>query len=321
MIDFKLIRGGVFSSDINASRSYLMGIAIILVVLYHTYCLIRGSIFGIFVPFTYGFIGVDIFLLINALGCCHSLQKNSLIKFYANRFKKAIPLFIIFAVIQTLSYRHFTHFDYSAFDWFCNLSTLSYWHIGGQCIEWYICASVVFWLLMPILKWVVKHFGAVAIVVSVVVFASIMKVSGTEWYHNCFLGRIPIFLLGIYLYFKEKANVYPFLVICAILVISKCNGYMIISMLCPLLLLILLWIKNFINVNVITWLGKYTLEIYLSNSIALYLFQQIYYNYSLDKPYCLIGYIALNTILTIIFVHITRLTKIIAKTNHSQISG
>ncbi|MCF0199675.1 MAG: acyltransferase family protein [Bacteroidaceae bacterium] len=288
-----------------------MGFAIVLVILYHAYCIARSA-FYVFQPFVYGFIGVDIFLLLNALGCSYSVTKNGALKFYAHRLKKIALLFLIFASLRTLIQRFLIGDECSLFDWFCNLTTLSYWQIGGQIIEWYIAASLVLWLVTPWLIVIVRKLGVMAIVASIVLFAVIMKMTVTDqWYYACFMGRIPIYMTGIYLYCKEKINVLWFLPIAIVLVLCKANGYLIVSMGCPLLVLLLLKVKRCGNIpsldTALSWMGKYTLEIYFANIIALDLFQELKGAYGTGN--CLLGYFVVNILLAMIFVIISRMQR------------
>ena len=73
---------------LNNNRVLLMGVAIILIILYHAYCVLGGP----FIFFKYGYIGVDIFLLLAAFGLSYSYTKNTFGKFYLNRLKRIYPL-------------------------------------------------------------------------------------------------------------------------------------------------------------------------------------------------------------------------------------
>ena len=87
----KLAKG--LYEKIGKHRSALMGLAMILVFLHHA----RSEKFG-FTPtgiwnecFQYFSLSVDIFLFLSAFGLCFSLKKNSIKKFYYNRFKRILP--------------------------------------------------------------------------------------------------------------------------------------------------------------------------------------------------------------------------------------
>lgn len=64
----------------NDHRSFGMGVAIVLVILYHLVCVGFGS--PIFMkPFALGYIGVDIFMFWSALGLCYSYKKTNCLFF------------------------------------------------------------------------------------------------------------------------------------------------------------------------------------------------------------------------------------------------
>ena len=231
-----------------------------------------------------------------------------------NRLKKVALLFVSFAVLRTLVQQFVIGDECSLFDWFCNLTTLSYWQIGGQIIEWYIAASVVLWISTPLLVRIVKRFGFAAVLASIVLFAVIMKITITDqWYYACFMGRIPIYITGIYLYYNDKINALWYLPIAVVLVLCKANGYLIISMGCPLLVLVFLKIKDSWQLptldKALSFMGKYTLEIYFANILALDLFQELKKIFGWEVGYCLLGYIILNTLLAFFFVLINRLQR------------
>ena len=57
------------------NRNYLMGIAMLLVLLYHFTCWIGFR--KLLLPFNWGFIGVDIFLFLSAIGLGFSASKRT----------------------------------------------------------------------------------------------------------------------------------------------------------------------------------------------------------------------------------------------------
>ena len=61
---------------ISKNRSLLMGVAILMVIMYHAFCcnLPMGPVSHIL---RYGYLGVDIFIFLSAIGLCYSFEKNN----------------------------------------------------------------------------------------------------------------------------------------------------------------------------------------------------------------------------------------------------
>lgn len=72
-------------------RKELMGIAILMVLLYHLCCWPQWNnplrIFG------HWYIGVDIFLILSGFGLCFSYEKYNIKTFYYHRIIRIIPLY------------------------------------------------------------------------------------------------------------------------------------------------------------------------------------------------------------------------------------
>ena len=81
---------------INESRNIILGIATLLIVLFHSSALNFNELLGAniisnilnFIKRT-GNIGVDIFLFLSGIGLYFSLSKNNLKQYYKNRFKNS----------------------------------------------------------------------------------------------------------------------------------------------------------------------------------------------------------------------------------------
>jgi len=78
-------------SNITVNRSYLMGIAMLFVIVYHLFCWVFNPI-GVC---NIGYVGVDIFLFLSGFGLAHSFERNSLIDFYINRLKRIYSIYFI----------------------------------------------------------------------------------------------------------------------------------------------------------------------------------------------------------------------------------
>lgn len=64
-------------------RKQFMGIAILMVLLYHLYCCLPNI--EVLHLFKYCYGGVDVFMLVSGYGLCFSYKKNSIKDFYIHR--------------------------------------------------------------------------------------------------------------------------------------------------------------------------------------------------------------------------------------------
>lgn len=211
---------------IGKYRSALMGFSMIWVFLFHARSeklgFIPTGLWGTFCK--NGNLGVDFFLFLSAFGLCYSLKKNSIKRFYFNRFKRIIPtwwvvLFLIH-IIGIFVGSKFDSFDYprSAIDMF-------YWYTGlGHffdkcCYEWYIPTLLFFYLLIPLIYKLSSNHVLLIILLSIPLIL-LYKGSGVLPYLSLSITRIPVFLLGI-IFFKdlEQKKYNLFLLTCIILYI------------------------------------------------------------------------------------------------------
>lgn len=82
---------------ITTQKSFWLGVAILLIVLYH---MPRVATFTtVFNPF---FIGVDLFLFFSGFSLCYSYEKNRLGAFYKRRFFRIYPMFFVLAVTSSV---------------------------------------------------------------------------------------------------------------------------------------------------------------------------------------------------------------------------
>lgn len=197
---------------LSDKRSHLMGLGILLVVLFHAF-----STFGkLFILFIYGFIGVDIFMLLSGFGLSQSFQIHSIKEFYIHRMRRILPLFLCFAFIKSFLYQVFGT-ELTLYDYFLNLSTLSYYGIGGQFIDWYLCSTLLLYLCFPILYHMVRSCGLAACIFTLLGCIVLYNVyPDLHWSYKCLVSRVPIFCFGIcnyliitpppYYTFKRVAN-------------------------------------------------------------------------------------------------------------------
>lgn len=232
------------SNAILQHKPLLMGMSMLSVVFYHAYC-VHADIFTSL--FKYGFVGVDIFILINALGCSYSYEKNGIWRFWLNRIKRVYGMFVIYATIRTGLYAISN--DVCIVDYICNITTMSYYGIDGQFMDWYISASFLLWLSFPMLYKLVDKFGYLAIIIALVMSLYIITQRRPVWYHTTLIARIPLFMLGIKL---KTTSVSPLLAIIFGVTIFICsNSNLILAISIFSICLLSLYIYRKVDITVL----------------------------------------------------------------------
>lgn len=193
--------------NISKYRTQLMGVAMLSVFFFH-------SVGGDWMPkFIYnvafhGAIGVDVFLFLSAMGLTYSLAKNSdIVAFYKRRVWRIMPTYwfimtSVYLFVYVLTAAHIMPETYyriprSIYEFIQAYTTLGFWIKGGLFYLWYIPAILLLYLLFP---FIFKLFTSCKwMYVLALLPAAVIKFCppSLEWYHNCLLYRIGIFLWGV----------------------------------------------------------------------------------------------------------------------------
>lgn len=270
-------KSAVIQKMILTRRQVYMGLAILMVIAYHA-----SGRYKLSVPLIgRGYSGVDIFLFFSAVGLCFSYTNNSLSQFYKNRFIRIFPLFILLAIVRSIFF-HINETQLEIWDYFCNLTTLSYYGLGGCFVDWYLSALLLLYLLFPILfNNVISSGGYFICCIISVLITTFLPI---HWQYDCLVSRLPIFILGI-LFYKNIANTNFFIkyslisLMLAVILFTVAyfqrltlSVFISISFLIPFFICIFSiliaqkWMR-WLN-NILGWIGRYTLEIYVANCIA-----------------------------------------------------
>lgn len=271
-------------------RSELMGFAALWVMLFHAY------------PFTFkiaildqikeiGFTGVDIFILLSAMGLYVSLSKpeaDSLGRFYVRRLVRVLPAYWLVVGCYSLFLVRTGSIGWSTALW--NLSTLHYWFHIPDSFNWYIPSLLAFYLLAPFYVKLFRRCPWKAALTAAVFPVSYglyrLSIPPELYYTQDFVCRLPAFALGILMGYyltagqpltRRHAAVWAALSLAGLIVIKLCMEqrmyispcYRIASQLVPLCLLLALAaerlpprLQAFLRL-----LGGSSLEIYLLNVI------------------------------------------------------
>lgn len=303
------------NSFISKNRQTLMGISIIAILLYHAYVWITPQDINLLRIFTYGYAGVDIFMFLSGWGLCYSYYKNNISSFYYRRFKRIFPLTILSGLIVSLFvYRYEESFTY--WDIICTISTLYYYGLGGAYWNWFIPGIIILYISFPILLYFSKKLGLYFFTIVNITIILIIWGYQVDWRYSCLICRLPIFVTGIMVYLNQKNEdnlVYLFMINMFFFIIScsfNLSDYYLTATFCPLLLLSLYYLKNIIlTITIIERMGKYTLEIFLGNSISYYVLH-VFIRYNNNLYLELLVYIISTFFWTLVYIYLNRIIQI-----------
>ena len=267
--------------NISESRGILLGIATLIVAFFHCYSYRFNNIsFLIYLRKT-GNIGVDIFLLLSAIGLYFSYSKNSNNKeFYKKRVLRIIPSLLIVATI------YYLYLGNGFWELIKNVTLLSF-YINGKRDFWYFALIIVLYVIYPVLHKIIdsKDFkGLIALLLITIGSTMLIMYTLPGLYKNIEIAitRIPVFLIGIYIgkYVKEKKEIPLYTMILFLVLLFVCNYYMYtnpfknyicIRYLYCLLSISLIFLISFIHSlkkfdiidKFLVYMGTYSLEVYL----------------------------------------------------------
>ena len=174
-------------------RSVWMGIAMLWVVLYHSFGTIAG--YSFFKNIGYG--GVDLCLFASGAGCYYSLCKNSnFFDFAKRRLLRIFPTYWCFLPFWFIY--GFKAFDLKLPDVIGNILGVQNFTGKNNAFNWYISAILLFYILAPYLKIVCDKVGSLP--KQLLVVALLFAFSVPFWNNNTLIvtvTRLPIFYLGM----------------------------------------------------------------------------------------------------------------------------
>ncbi len=278
-------------------RTQLMGFAMIWIMLIHSYgeletypSSIKDFIL-LFISFGYG--GVDMFLLLSGIGLYYSwIKKPDISFFYKQRLVRILPLYFtitFFISLYEIIYRNYelSHIVNSLFfiDFFQNKINLTF--------AWYIPCILIFYAVTPILlKYIPTSKFKIYIPVIIIATITFSKITDVQGVYYLILSRFPIFLIGLYggyiiLSSKKISKTYTYLGLFLLIAITfylylhfdvfltKPHGfYYIFIIIAPAVSIALSYIFTYLpqyNYPILVYFGSYSLTIYLLHEKILYL--------------------------------------------------
>ena len=304
-----------YSNFFRCHRGAIMGLSILSVMIFH---------YGIQMPLLhtislYGWIGVDMFIFLSAIGLCYSLEKNPCITdYYKRRALRILPTWWTYMVVvvivsaltslphpSTISqiFLYFTGLGYWVSGYYNDFDNAHQVYFN----EWFIPTLLVFYLIFPLLQKMNKKV-TVVITVAVLFVTNIRLVLGFSHSIDLSYPRLLSFLIGIATYkflltetdrrtaalFKSIFIALPIVTFFLYRYSSFVSFRIFVSVSMPLMFYILGriidWTKS---VKPLSFLGSISLELYL---VHLYLKLPSFSigNLYIDGDWLLIPFIAVN---------------------------
>ena len=186
------------------NRNFLMGTAMLFVLMYHFTCWIGYR--KLLLPFNWGFIGVDIFLFLSAIGLGISASNRPYKEFIKRRVIRIMPLYIFAATVDSIFFLFKEGKNaLNLWDWFCNLTSLSYYGAGGYVRDWYLSSLLLLYVIYPVLILYVNKCKR-GVICSLLLSALVVSMIDMPFQYNCFISRLPIFLFGIFIYYEMSCS-------------------------------------------------------------------------------------------------------------------
>lgn len=195
-------------SLLSRYRSELMGVAMLWVMFFHAFDLEFG-IKGLDFLRSAGFGGVDIFILVSAMGLAMSLDRReqSFSDFMARRAFRVLPAYYLVMTAYTVFCVARGTAPLSALVW--NASLLYYWVHSLGAFNWYVAGIMLFYALTPWcfrrLKGSARREGLTALGVVLGLGVCQILMRDGYWNHLDVPYRFPIFFVGLLLglYIRE----------------------------------------------------------------------------------------------------------------------
>ncbi|MCR5313385.1 MAG: acyltransferase family protein [Bacteroidaceae bacterium] len=286
-------------SAVLSQRSFLMGIAILLILIYHAFNFIYNPLWRLNI----GYVGVDIFLFLSGFGLSRSYEKHSLPVFYFHRIRNVYPLYIIcVTIVYAILYNVWTIEDYLN-----NILTLGYYiDFGIHRFDWFLESLFTLYFIFPVIYYLSSTRLTGLFICFLAVYA-VLTLTELNWWYDCLIARIPIFLMGIMVY-RYDINVKPYIfggLVVALPTYIFISPFLSVTFLALPILIIAIKFREKHDgawAEKIQSLGKYTLEIYCANNII----HKVFTTYDMVIwQKCLI-YIFLQALVALLFVKLRK---------------
>ena len=289
-----------------------MTLAIFGVVFYHL--ALRGIPIG---RLNIGYMGVDVFMLLSGYGIGKSLSHNSISKFYENRIRRILPIWVLMIFFSSLISVSGGVNKLYLTDLMFNLTTLSFYFNPDLLPEWYLATLILFYALSPLLFKLEKVIGWYGVVLAAIAVVGISEFSGlvNTWQYANAICRFPLYLLGIQCAISNKDNLSYYVTVPCFAIgcyFFFCGAHYLFSSCCVLLSIqvanLLIDRLGLDRAFLVKKVGRHTLEIYAANVLSA-----VFIESCLKIQSSVFAVICVDLLLTLLFtIALWKLNKLIS---------
>jgi peptidoglycan/LPS O-acetylase OafA/YrhL len=272
------------------SRKYLMGIAMIWILLFHVF--FGSTTSGINTPwwielFDRATIGVDILFVLSTFGLQASIRKNTVLHFYLNRIKRLFPVYAIFLMVLFATFERDCPFSRMLIQGVYQITGLSLFKYPeffscNFCFDWFTPAIILLYVFFPVLSFVSRWLNQKGLVYEMLLIASLVFLGvwireNKHFMFGLLAIRAPLIylILIIYIYLKR----YEYQRVLTLSFFSAClglvSGYeaMALSLMTPIMLIVFSLSRFSLPFKrIVCLIGKYSYEVYLAHIFAVAFF-------------------------------------------------
>jgi len=183
---------------ISDNRSFIMGIAIIWVALYHIPTHTTIPVLRYFQDIGYG--GVDIFIFVSGIGIYRSLENDSdVVSFLGRRLKRLLPSYIPFIILWMVV--RFITYQIFLTEVLGNITMTGWWNGSGNQFNWYVDGILLFYLLAPYIHGILSNSNndreQLCYASLLLLLAFVISLSFLHGKLLMAMSRLPLFVLGM----------------------------------------------------------------------------------------------------------------------------
>lgn len=283
------------SYDTN-TRYSLMGIAMILVVMFHVsqHDEYDNSVQKImYYIFGHGWVGVDMFFLLSTYGLSFSYNNNELLRFYKNRIRRIVPLYALSLIICHIESK--TDIIIALEQFSMQITGLAIFN-DTKDILWYMEALVLLYIFFPLFyKLTCKVFKCgVFVYATICVLIHLSLIFIDDYCLQLMVKRIPVMMLGVITFLCDKEYdwkkhfvYYGVISLIAIMPLVEDMFFYV-----PAILIFFGRSKILNNLKFLAFIGRHSLEIFIAHHFALWGF-----NYFFGMNYYLLIFLVLCLII------------------------
>ncbi len=267
------------TEKISTYRSYIMGFAMIMIIIFHTDIIYQHQLDLVknFCDF-----GVNLFFAVSGFSMCYAWSKQpKTLAFLKSRFLRiGITLLPISIIWNLLSY--LTH-EATLSEAICKILTIQFW-IDGNLLQWFVSGILVFYLITPFWMKLYEKNRILCLLITTIIciICLVFPLINVLSYIACFIQRVPAYFIGLYLgkhVIEKKQDTKVMSALLWILLIIGLVGFAAIGfdtlnyqwkyilyavLTYPLLMLLaMLFDKLGRKGRILPFIGSITLEIYL----------------------------------------------------------